>query len=264
MKFSRQILEKLKKFLLSMRGFLILIAIWWVVCRLGLVKEFYLPSPESVWGRFITNMADGTLSRNLVDSILRFLQAYAIGCGAGIVVGLLMGLIPFVGKFFKPLLTFFNSLSGITWVPLAIAWLGVGNATIRFLIVNAVFFMVCVTTLAGVSTVPKIYEDALLTMGASRLHITFRVMLPGALPSIMTGLRVGAGFAWRSLIAAEMVAGSSGLGFLAFKANYDFQQPLLLACILLVGIVAIVLDTLILAPIEKRTVNRWGMLTEGR
>jgi len=263
MKTSTKILHGLKQFLLSTRGFIILIAVWWLACHLGLVKEFYLPSPERVWTRFINNMADGSLTKNLLDSIRRFLQAYAIGCGAGILVGLMMGLVEGVGKFFKPLLTFFNSLSGITWVPLAIAWMGVGEPTIRFLIINAVFFMVCVTTLAGVSTVPKMYENALLTMGASRLQITFQVMLPGALPSIMTGLRVGAGFAWRSLIAAEMVAGSSGLGFMAFKANYDFQQALLLACILLVGIVAIILDSVILKPIEKYTVSRWGMLTEG-
>ncbi len=241
-----------------------MIILWWLVCKLGLVKEFYLPSPEIVWSRFLQNMGDGTLPKNLFASIGRFFQAYVLGSVAGIIIGLLMGIIPVIGKFFKPLLTFFNSLSGITWVPLAIAWFGIGDSTIRFLIINAVFFMVCVTTLAGVSTVPKIYENAMLTLGASKLHIVFRVMLPGSLPNIMTGLRVGAGFAWRSLIAAEMTAGSSGLGFMAFKANYDFQQPLLLACILLVGVVAVILDTLILAPIEKYTINRWGLLTEGK
>ena len=264
MKSSNQVLERIKKSILSLRGFLILIIVWWIICRLGFVKEFYLPSPESVWRRFVNDVADGSLSKHLFSSLGRFIQAYVLGSAVGILIGLLMGIFSGIGRFFRPLLTFFNSLSGITWVPLAIAWFGIGDATITFLVINSVFFMVAVTTLSGVSAVPKMYENAMLTMGAGKLQIIFQVMLPGSLPNIMTGLRVGAGFAWRALIAAEMVAGSSGIGFLAFKANYDFQQPLLLACILLVGIVAIILDALLLAPIERYTIHRWGLVTEGQ
>ena len=259
MKTLRIAFDKSRKVFRSAFGFVIIIFVWWLITYLGVVQPYFLPSPVKVFTAMIELISNGSLGVQLGTSLGRFIKGYLMGSTLGILVGLSMGIIPAVGKFFKPLLTFFNAVSGITWVPLAIAWMGVGNATINFLIINAVFFMVSVTTLSGVHAVPKVYENAMLTMGASLPQIVAQVILPGSLASIITGLRLGAGFAWRSLIAAEMAAGSSGLGFMAFKASYDYQQDVLLASILLVGVIALILDGLVFAPLERRTVMRWGL-----
>jgi ABC-type nitrate/sulfonate/bicarbonate transport system permease component len=260
MKLLRMIVDKLKVVFRYCIGFVVIILVWLAVCELNLISRYFLPHPYKVLTTFINLVKTGKMFGQLGTSLLRFLQGYLMGSGIGIVVGISMGIVPAIGKFFKPLLTFFNSLSGITWVPLAIAWIGIGDPTINFLIINAVFFMVSVSTLSGVQLVPKVYENAMLTMGATRFQIVTQVILPGSLAHIITGLRVGAGFAWRSLIAAEMAVGSSGIGFMAFKASYDHQQDVLLASILVVGVVAIILDTLLLEPLERRTIQRWGIL----
>lgn len=241
-------------------AFLILLAVWWVATTFQMVSKAFLPSPASVGSALVEGISSGKFIENLVLSVGRLLVAYVVGSILGVVVGVLMGLVPSVGRFFNPLLSFFSSLSGIAWVPLAIAWFGFGENTITFLIVNAVFFVVALSAMTGVISVPRAYENALLTLGANKWHLVTQVLLPGAMPSIFTGLRVGAGFAWRSLIAAEMVMASAGMGFMVFKAGYDFRQDILMAGVIVIGFVALALDHLVFEPLERRTIDRWGLV----
>jgi len=144
-------------------------------------------------------------------------------------------------------------------LPLAITWFGLTWKTVLFVIGNAVFFTVFFNTLVGVRGVPRLYEQAILTLGASRWQILRDVLLPGALPGIVAGLRLGLGFGWRALIAAELIAVTQGLGFMIFSAANYLRTDIILAGILVIGIVAITMDTLILVPIERATVSRWGL-----
>ena len=145
------------------------------------------------------------------------------------------------------------------WLPLAITWFGLTWKTVLFVIGNAIFFTVFFNTLVGVRGVPRLYEQAILTLGASRWRTLRDVLLPGALPGIVAGIRLGLGFGWRALIAAELVAVTQGLGFMIFSAANYLRTDIILAGILVIGIVAIAMDSLILVPIERATVLRWGM-----
>lgn len=159
----------------------------------------------------------------------------------------------------EPLAGFFNAISGIVWLPLAITWFGLSWKTVLFVIGNSVFFTVFFNTFVGVRAVPRLYERAILTLGASRWRTIQDVLLPGAMPSIVTGIRLGLGFGWRALIAAELVAVTQGLGFMIFSAANYLRTDVILAGILVIGVIALAMDTLILVPIERATVQRWGL-----
>lgn len=233
---------------------------WWLLTAAEVVPRAYLPSPASVWDAFVRSLAGGTLVRHIAVSVARLVGAHIVASLLGIAAGVMMGLIPGVGRFFRPLLSFFNSLSGITWLPLAIAWFGIGWRTDAFVIMNSIFFIVAVNTLSGVQSVPRVYEQALLTLGAGRLRVIFHVLVPGAMPGIITGLRLAIGFGWRALIAVEMLAGAVGMGYLVFNASYNFQQDVVLMGILVVGVMASALDQLVFAPLERWTIERWGLI----
>src|SRR5574341_390454 len=244
----------------SVLSFTVLLVVWWLLTAFNVVPRAYLPSPALVGEAFVQDLSNGSLFENLWISILRLLTTFAVASMLGIVVGVAMGLVPNLGRFFRPILSFFNSLSGITWLPLAIAWFGIGELTIAFVIFNSVFFIVAVNTLTGVQTVPKVYEQAMLAMGSGRLRLIVDVLIPGALPNIITGLRLAMGFGWRALIAVEMVAGAIGMGYMIFNASYIFRQDIIVMGILIVGVVALMIDQLLFAPLERRTIERWGLV----
>ncbi len=250
-----------------MRQGIIIIAavllVWWLPTDgLHRVAPGILPGPAETWGAFREGLTNGTLWANLVASLERLVIGYAGASLLGLVVGMAMGLFPRVGAFLEPLFSFFSTLSGIAWLPIAITWFGVGQATVLFVLANSIFFIVAANTLLGVQAVPRVYEHAVATLGGTRWTTVMQVLLPGALPSILSGLRLAMGFGWRALIAAEMAASAVGLGYMIFNASYDFRSSLILIGILVIGVVAMAIDQLIFAPVERRTVVRWGMVHE--
>ncbi|MCS6779252.1 MAG: ABC transporter permease subunit, partial [Geminicoccaceae bacterium] len=122
------------------------------------------------------------------------------------------------------------------------------------------FFVVAYNTLLGVSTIPIELRRAAASLGAGRLAIVREVLLPGALPNIVTGIRTGLGFAWRGLIAAEMIATSTGLGYMLFLARDFYRTEVIVLGMILVGSIWLALDRLLLAPLERRTIERWGLV----
>ena len=252
--------ERLASLGRSSLSFIVLLAVWWGVTAFELVPRTFLPAPLTVGEALVSSLSDGSLFENLWISILRLLATFVVASLLGIIAGVVMGLIPNVGRFFRPILSFFNSLSGITWLPLAMAWFGIGELSIAFVIFNSVFFILAFNTLTGVQSVPRVFEQAMLTMGSGRVRLIADVLIPGALPNIITALRLGMGFGWRALIAVEMVAGTVGMGFMIFNASYVFKQDIILMGILIVGAVALAIDQLLFAPLERRTIERWGAI----
>lgn len=240
--------------------FLVGLAAWWLLAHSGRVKPATLPSPEKV----LAALADLTERGELQADVLISLERVALGAGISIVLGVSLGLIAGLnrptGDFLGPLATFFNSVSGIAWIPLAITWFGLGTAAVTFIIVNGVFFLVFFNTMLGVRSVPKIMEQAIRTLGGRYRELVLQVFLPGALPYIMSGIRTGLGFGWRALIAAELIAATSGLGFRIYDASNFFRTDQILAGILVIGLLWMALDGLVLRPLERRTIERWGTL----
>lgn len=241
--------------------FAVLIAAWQVsVMWLGLPGYLY-PSPESVviaGGDLIKN---GILLSYTVDSMYR----YTIGCVIGILIGIPLGLVivtnRFVSAMLMPILNFFQSIVELAWIPIFVLWFGYGLTTIVVSIAYVVTFLVTYSTIQGVRRIPPLTVNAVRVLGAKRWFLAREVMLPGALPDIVTGIRLGAGFAFRALIGAELIAAHSGLGYLLFYARQQGVTSRIIVTMAMLGLLWLGLDRIYLKPIEQATVERWGMVT---
>jgi NitT/TauT family transport system permease protein/taurine transport system permease protein len=240
-------------------SFAILFTVWYGLTASGTVKPFTLASPTAVVTVLVDGIRDRTLLGHLEVSVLRLLVGMIVASTIGIALGVLVGISRRLAIFVEPLAAFFTSLSGIVWLPLAITWFGLSWKTVLFVIGNGIFFTVFFNTLVGVRGVPRLYEQAVLTLGGSRWRAVWDVLLPGALPGIVSGVRLGLGFGWRALIAAELVAVTQGLGYMIFFAANYMRTDIILAGILVIGLVAITIDTLFIGPIERATIQRWGV-----
>ncbi len=213
---------------------------------------------DVIWARVL----DGELIRHIAASLQRLFLGAVVGIVTGIVGGFIAGLYRGVSEFLNPLVVFFNAISGIVWLPLMIGWLGIGTALAVFLIWNTVFFIVFQNTVLGVQLVPEVLEQGVAALGGGRLECIRTVILPGALPYILTGIRSGLGFGWRALIAAELVGTPDGLGQMIFAAADYHRSDIIIAGCLIIGVIAIAIDRWLLSPIERRTIERWGLVID--
>lgn len=240
-------------------GSFILLGVVWQLAAL-LVPPFYLPAPADVAVTFLELMANGMLPIFVGDSLRHLLTAVLLAIVVGIPLGLLLGLSRRAARLCYPLLNFFQALSGIAWLPMMLVWFGFNERTIVAAINYTVLFPLAFNTLVGVRTVPRIYVNAARTMGATRWQVIRDIVLPGALPNIVTGVRLGIAYGWRALIAAELLVGANGLGFLLFDAQaFGITQRIILG-MLVIGALWLFIDQFFLQPLEAATVQRWGMV----
>ena len=235
-------------------------AAWGVAAATLPLPDYYLPPPTAVLATLGDLIAKGILPTYIAESLRRILQAAVLGLAVGVPAGLLLGMSRRAAEFFYPLLNFFQSVSGIAWLPLMLVWFGFGELTILVAVNYTVLFPVIFNALLGVRSVPPLYVNALRTLGASRWRIARDVLVPGALPSIVTGMRLGLAYGWRALIAAEMLVGAHGLGFMIFNAqNFHLTARIMLG-MGIIGALWVVLDYFLLRPLEEATIARWGIV----
>ena len=236
------------------------LAAWSVAAATLPVPEYFLPPPTAVLAACADLIAKGILPDYVAQSVRRIVLAALLGLVVGVPAGLALGMSRRVADFFYPVLNFFQSVSGIAWLPLLLVWFGFGERTILVAVNYTVLFPVIFNALLGVRSVPRIYVNALRTMGASRWRIARDVLVPGALPSIATGMRLGLAFGWRALIAAEMLVGANGLGFMIFNAqNFHLTARIMLG-MGVIGLLWLLLDYFVLRPLEEATIARWGLV----
>jgi NitT/TauT family transport system permease protein/taurine transport system permease protein len=255
---------RLRRYLSSALMFLLpfaaLLALWAVLVPAFNVNPRLFPTLGSVVAAGLESIRDGTLPAHIGASLLRVFVGTVLALAAAIPLGVLMGVSPVVSTFLTPLFRFFSVLAGIAWIPIASLWFGYGFGAITFVIFNAVFFIVTYNTLLGVSTIPREVRNAAASLGAGRTAMLTEVLLPGALPNIVTGIRTGLGFAWRGLIAAEMIATNVGLGYMLFVARDFYRTEVIVLGMIVIGVLWLLIDRLLLAPLERRTIERWGMV----
>ena len=239
---------------------LALVAIWAIVVPLFEVNPRIFPSVASVADAAADTIRDGSLIRHIGASLLRVGLGTLIGVVTAVPLGIAMGVSPAVSSFLTPLFRFFSVLAGIAWIPIATLWFGYGFGAIVFVIFNAVFFVVAYNTLLGVSTIPMTIRNAAASLGARRWDMLTEVLLPGALPNIVTGVRTGLGFAWRGLIAAEMIATNVGLGYMLFVARDFYRTEVIVLGMIVIGLLWLLIDRLLLVPLERATIERWGLV----
>ena len=240
---------------------LLMLLIFWEFCvQFFQVNARVFPSIEAVFNAGVEAVNDGSIFNHIAASLGRVAVGTLLAVLVSIPLGVAMGLNPIVSDFLSPLFRFFSVLAGIAWIPIATLWFGYGFGAITFVIFNAVFFVVTYNTLLVVASIPMPLRNAAASLGANGWTLLTQVILPGALPNIVTGIRTGLGFAWRGLIAAEMIATNVGLGYMLFLARDFYKTEVIVLGMIIIGLIWLAIDRLILAPVERATIERWGMV----
>jgi NitT/TauT family transport system permease protein len=220
------------------------------------------PSPISVEKGTAELLRHHVLWADIADSLRRVAFGFGTAALLGIPFGLALGWYSTVYEIFNPVIQLLRPISPIAWIPIAIIMFGIGDRAATFLIFLGSFFPIVVACASGVSGVPVIYRRAARNFGLSPAQILARVVFPAALPQILVGLRIALGIAWLVVVAAEMIAVDSGLGFLVIDSrNSGKRYDLVVAAMLMIGLIGLVLDTAF-RRLEKIRSVRWGFRNE--
>ncbi|CDX41342.1 taurine transporter subunit; membrane component of ABC superfamily [Mesorhizobium sp. ORS 3359] len=228
---------------------LVLFAAWTAASSLQLVSPVFLPSPAAVWAKFDVVARDGfvdaTLVQHIVASLWRVFAALIAAILVGVPVGLAIGISRIGRGVFDPLLEFLRPIPPLAYLPLIIIWFGIGEPSKILVIAIAMLAPVALSTAAGVRGVSRERVDAARSLGATRAQVIRHVILPSALPSILTGLRIALGAGWSTLVAAELVAATRGLGFMIQSAAQFLVTDVVVMGILVIAIIAFALEFVI-------------------
>jgi taurine transport system permease protein len=232
----------------------VLIALWFLVTSMGWVKPIFLPSPFAVYDKFIEAMTEGVANSTLIQhtsaSLGRVMGGFFLALVTAVPVGILMGVNRLARGFFDPIIEFYRPLPPLAYLPLVIIWFGIGEFPKVFLIYLAIFAPMAIAARSGVKSVSIEQIHAAYAMGASSRQIVTHVILKAAMPEIFTGMRIGIGVGWTTLVAAEMVAASRGLGFMVLNAAQYLASDTVIMGIIVIGFFALIFD-LLLRHLEK-------------
>jgi NitT/TauT family transport system permease protein len=237
-------------------GFLIL-AVWWAAHAAGLFPAGTVPSPLAVAAAFGEEIASGRLGDDIVASLFRVAWGFVTAVVLAVPLGLVVGRQMRVREALLPWINFFRSLSPIAWIPFSIIWFGVGDPPAIFIIFVAVFFQVALATSAAAASVPKVYYRVAEDLGMRGRAVLLHVTLPAILPQLVTALRVAIGTAWLVVVAAEMIAVHSGLGYLIIDGRNALRWDLVVVGMITIGAIGILLD-IAFARLAKIPSVRWG------
>lgn len=233
------------------------LALWWFLSARQIFTSAIFPSPLEVLQGFSEEWRAGRLLRDISSSLFRVACGFMLAALLGVPTGLWLGSSEKARAAFLPGLNFFRSLSPLAWIPFAILWFGTGDKPSIFLIFMATFFPLVLSTMAAVIGIPSVYFRVAHDYGLKGLDLLLEVTLPAIMPQLITALRVTAGVAWLVVVAAEMIAGDSGLGFAIWDARNGLRNDLLVVSMVNIGIIGVILDRL-LALLVKLPSVRWG------
>jgi len=224
----------------------IVLAIWVGLTWKPLVSDLFLPGPGELRDAFLDMVNDGYKSRSLLehigDSITRVLAGFGTGAVIGTALGLVMGYVPVIDAICAPFIEFLRPLPQLAYLVLLIIWFGIGETSKILLIYLAIFLPVVVATAAGVLAVDPIRIRVAQSLGATRLQIVRFVVLPSALPTIVTGVRIALAAGWSTLVAAELIAATRGLGFMIQSASQFLATDLVVGGIIVIAVVASLIE----------------------
>jgi NitT/TauT family transport system permease protein len=249
-----------EKFFWPILASAMLLVIWYYSVALTATKVF--PSPLDVGRGMIDLFHKNVLWKDIADSLRRVAIGFGTAAVLGIPVGLVLGWYPAIDQVVNPTMQVLRPISPIAWIPVAIIFFGVGDAAAIFLIILAAFFPIVVACVDGVSNVPSVFRRAGRNFGLTPAQLLARVVFPAALPQIIIGLRIALGISWLVVVAAEMIAVDSGLGYLVIDSrNSGKRYDLVLAAMLIIGVIGLLLDTGF-RKLEKIKSVRWGFRDE--
>ena len=247
---------------LSVGTLIVVFALWYLATNGGWIKPLFLPSPQAVWAQIVEvsrdGFADASLWTHIGWSALRVFGAFALAVVTAIPVGILMGVNRVARGVFDPLVEFYRPLPPLAYLPLVVIWLGIDEAAKWLLIYLACFAPMALAARAGTRNASAEQVNALRSLGATRWQLLRHAIVPAALPDILVGLRIAMGFAWTTLVAAEMVAATQGLGQMVLNASNFLRTDIVVMGIFVIGTIALLLDALL------RRLERWLLPWHGR
>jgi NitT/TauT family transport system permease protein len=237
-------------------------AIWEIYAR-QLNNPLLVPTFTETFRTFMSSIASGVIPEKALNSVRLLLQGYVLGLALALGLTVLAMTSRIGTDFLETLTSMFNPLPSIALLPLSLIWFGLGDKSIIFVLVHAVLWAVALNTHSGFRAVSNTLRMVGRNYGLSGMRFVFKILIPAAFPSILTGLKIGWAFAWRTLIAAEMVFGASsgqgGLGWFIYESKNMLDIPAVFAGLFAVILIGLLVENLIFRNIEKVTVRRWGM-----
>jgi NitT/TauT family transport system permease protein len=250
----------------GLRGVLVPVAfifglavVWQLVYALKVAPSYSLPAPAAVLARLGELAGDGSLWVSARASLLRMALGYAVAAVLGLVLGLAMGVVPVIGRGLRSLFLGIQTLPSAAWVPIALLLFGLGDGAIYFVIVMSSTAAMAIATSDAVAAVPPVYPRVARNLGAGTLEIGVKVMLPAALPGIITGLKLGWTLAWHGVVSAELIKSTVGIGFLLHMGRELNDAAQVVGIMLVTIAIGIALDHLLFSWIERRVRTRWGL-----
>jgi NitT/TauT family transport system permease protein len=239
----------------SLAAMAVILGVWWVAVVAS--RSVIFPTPLRVAAGALELVEDGTLAQHVGASLYRVGVGFSLAVAVGLPLGLWMGWVPSVFATLNPLIQILRPISPIAWIPIAILWFGVGDTSPIYLIFISSVFPMVVQTTSGVHGIERRYLRAAENFGVSRFTLFRRVVIPAVLPQIIIGMRVGLGVAWLVVVAAEMIALRSGLGYLIIDSrNAGNRYDLVIAGMILIGLIGLSLDGL-MRMLENASALRW-------
>jgi len=251
----------MKRTVLVIAFFAVLVAAWESLVRMKIWSPVLVPAPFSVGEYIYGAIRDGTLEHATFVTMRRLLLGYALGLLFGLPLGLLTARFKFVEDTLGVVALGLQTLPSVCWVPLALLWFGQTEAAMLFVVIMGTLWSVVIATDNGVRTVPPIFARAARTMGSKRLHTWIKVIVPASLPFIVSGMKQGWAFAWRSLMAAEIfvtILTGFGLGQLLHYGRELNAMDQVIAIMLIIIVIGLLADKILFSPWEKFLYRRWG------
>ena len=251
----------MKRVLSSIIFFAVLVVLWHFVVLSGKYSSVLLPDPLSVWEYLKTALMDGTLFQATCVTMRRLFTGYGIGIVVGIPLGMLTAKFRFMEDTVGVMALGLQTLPSVCWVPLALLWFGQTEGAMLFVVVMGSLWSITISTDNGIRNVPPIYARAARTMGAKQFYTWTRVILPASAPFVVTGMKQGWAFAWRSLMAAEIfvtILTGFGLGQLLQYGRDLNAMDQVIGVMLAIVVIGLVVDKVLFSPIERLLHRRWG------
>jgi NitT/TauT family transport system permease protein len=241
--------------------FLVVALIWEFTAHLGVFPPRLFPPLEEVASALLRLTESGILPHHVLDTLVRLIAGFAIAAIAGVGIGFAMGRSRLAEDVFLPLVSIGAPIPGIAYAPLFLLWFGLGNTSTVILVAFVSAFPIVFNTWTGVKAVKEIWLRSAQAMGADNRRLLHHVILPGSLPYMLTGLRLGLAQAWRILVGVEMLAAVPwGLGWMIFGAREFLNTDVMLAGVAVIGAIGVALEKLVFQRLERLTVVRWGMM----
>lgn len=240
--------------------FAALLALWEVLTRLRIWPNYLFPAPSEVLITLAAGFADRTFLIGIAGSLRRLVEGYSLALAIGIILGLLMAHLRWLKDTLGLLVLGLQTLPSICWLPLAILWFGLNERAILFVVIMGAVLSIAQATEDGVRNTPPLYLRAARNLGARGWRLYFSVILPAALPSIAVGMKMGWSFAWRSLMAGELLYTLPGLGNLLMLGRELNDMSQVVAVMIVIIAIGLLTDRLVFSALELRIRERWGLL----